>query len=114
MEVYDRAHELARALARCREYRDLSRLRARIKENPEALRMLKDYRERMLEAEMKQLQGEALEPEKQRALEDIERLVRLNPTLSEFLEAQARVARLLADIQKILLQSVPDFTELLS
>lgn len=111
MEIYDRAHELGRALARSPAYGELCRAKAKVRANAEALRMLNDYRQQKLAAEMLALQGQELPPEKKQALATLEGLVGLNPSLHEYLAAEARLAQVIGDIQRIIWQALPELAD---
>ncbi|WP_258359303.1 YlbF family regulator [Moorella sulfitireducens] len=109
MEVYDRAHELARALSRSNEYGDYRLARAKMESNPANLDMLRDFRRRQLELEMTLLSGKEPDPALKQAVEESYRIISLNPSITAYLAAEERVARLLADIQKILLDAIPEW-----
>ncbi len=109
MDVYDRAHELARALGRSGEYNDFRLARAKLAGSTSSMDMLRDFRRRQLELEMAVLSGKEPDQELKQALEESYRIINLNPAITAYLEAEARVARLLADIQKILLDAMPEW-----
>lgn len=109
MEVYDRAHELARALSRSEEYGDYRLARAKLESSAANLEMLRDFRRRRLEMEMALLRGQEPDPSLRQALEESYRIISLNPTITAFLAAEERLARLLADIQKILFDAIPEW-----
>lgn len=109
MEPYDRAHELARALARSTEYNDFRLNRAKLESNPTNLDMLRDFRRRQLALEMALMSGKEPELSTKQAFGESCRIIGLNPTITAYLAAEARVARLLQDIQKILLDALPEW-----
>ncbi|MBC7325093.1 MAG: YlbF family regulator, partial [Moorella sp. (in: Bacteria)] len=93
MEVYDRAHELARALAKSEEYRDYRLARAKLESSPANLDMLQDFRRRQLEMEMAILNGKEPEKTLRQALEESYRIISLNPSITAYLAAEERLAR---------------------
>lgn len=109
MEVYDRAHELARALSRSEEYGDYRLAKAKLESNETNLEMLRDFRQRQLQLEMALLAGKEPEPSLRQALEESYRIISLNPSITAYLAAEERLARLLADIQKILFDAIPEW-----
>jgi cell fate (sporulation/competence/biofilm development) regulator YlbF (YheA/YmcA/DUF963 family) len=109
MEVYDRAHELARALARSNEYRDFRLCRAKLESNSSNLEILKDFRRKQVAMELALMSGKAPEEADKKAYEESYRIISLNPTITAYLAAEERVARMLRDIQKILLESLPEW-----
>ncbi|HHV75716.1 MAG TPA: YlbF family regulator [Thermoanaerobacterium sp.] len=110
MEVYDLAHQLARALNRSSEYNDFCSAKAKLWSNKQNVEMLQNFRRQQLEAELAALKGEQLDPSKKQRLEESYHILSFNPTIMAFLEAEGRLARLLADIQKILADALPEFT----
>lgn len=111
MEVYDRAHELARELSRSSEYNDFRLAKAKLESSATNIEMLRDFRRRQLELEMALLGGQEPDPAAKKALEESYRIISLNPTITAYLEAEQRLARMLADIQKILLDALPEWGE---
>lgn len=109
MEVYDCAHQLARELARSSEYNDLRLARAKMESNPANVDMLRDFRRRQLALEVAALNGKEPDEGEKRALEESYRIISLNPAITAYLEAEQRLARLLADIQKILIDALPEW-----
>lgn len=105
MNVYDLAHELARALSQCPEYRDFSRAREELDKDIQAKNMLKDLRTRQLEVETLKLFGKPTE-EAQKNLENLYSIVSYNSLLRQYLEAEARFAVLMSDIQSIIARAV--------
>lgn len=109
MQVYDRAHELARELSRSSEYNDFRLAKAKLESNATNVDMLRDFRRRQLALEMAVLSGKEPDPADKKALEESHRIISLNPTITAYLEAEQRLARLLADIQKILIDALPEW-----
>lgn len=109
MEVYDRAHELARALARSTEYNDFRLSRAKLASNPKNLEMLRDFRQRQLAMGEALLSGKEPEMSVRQAFEESYRIISLNPAITAYLAAEEKVARLLQDIHKILIDALPEW-----
>lgn len=105
MNVYDLAHELARALSQCPEYREFSRAKEELEKDIQAKNMLKDLRARQLEVEALKLSGKPVE-DAQKNLENLYNIVSYNSLLRQYLEAEAKFAVLMADIQGIIARAV--------
>lgn len=106
MSVYDRAHELARMLRESGEYQDYTRARHAISTEGTARSILVDYRKNQMQVQAARLTGK--EPPAP-ALKELERLggiIDMHKPISDFLRAENRLLTLLADIQKILGQSL--------
>ncbi|MDN5311828.1 hypothetical protein DXT63_12745 [Thermoanaerobacteraceae bacterium SP2] len=105
MNVYDLAHELARALSQCPEYREFSRAKEELEKDPQAKNMLKDLRTKQLEVEALRLSGKPVD-EAVKNLENLYNIVSYNSLLRQYMEAEARFAVLMADIQGIIAKAV--------
>ncbi|MGE5486069.1 MAG: YlbF family regulator [Ignavibacteriales bacterium] len=106
MSVYDRAHELARMLRESGEYQEYTRARQAIGTESTARSILIDYRKNQIQIQAARLAGK--EPPGQ-AVKELERLggiIDMHKPISDFLRAENRLLTLLADIQKILGQSL--------
>lgn len=111
MEVYDEAHALARAIRNCQAYKEYVAVRERVAADREKRRMLGDFRRQQAEIEMARLAGQEVDREKEEQVARLYELLRLNPTLAEFLEAERRLAVLVADVQKIIAEALRPFPE---
>ncbi|QCX32730.1 YlbF family regulator [Caloramator sp. E03] len=112
MNVYDKAHELARALKLAPEVIEYKSAMEKINSNPNHKRMVEDFRKKQLELYSQQLKG--VEPSKEQidSLNNLLNIISLNPEIRNYLEAEMRFSRLWEDIMKILGDAMDiDFTE---
>lgn len=112
MNVYDIAHQLARALRNSEEYQKFLEARSRVEADPKNKEMLRDYRRSQWEFQKARLLGKELGEEEKERVKRLTELVNLNPTLSELFSCEMRFARLMADIQKILIDAIPEWAEI--
>ena len=77
--VYDRAHELAMALARCEEYKRLEIAKAGIANDSAAKRMVKDFLTRKMELELAAMSGKERDQSAMAALEQLAGVHRVLP-----------------------------------
>lgn len=111
MEVYDEAHALARALMRCQEFKAYLAAREKVLADPNKREMVLNFRRQQAEVEVARLAGQEVGKEKEEQLARLYELLRLNPTVAEFLESESRLARLVADVQKIIGDALRPFLE---
>lgn len=111
MEPYDEAHALARALTGCAEFKSYAAARERVMADPAKREMVVNFRRLQAEVEMARLAGQEVDKEKEEQVARLYELLRLNPTITEFLEAESRLGRLIADIQKIISDALRLFLE---
>jgi cell fate (sporulation/competence/biofilm development) regulator YlbF (YheA/YmcA/DUF963 family) len=106
MNVYDRAHELAKALSMSQEYRDLKKAKDEAEANVTNKKMIQDISEKKLELQSAQLMGQELDPEKVKHFESLLEIVKVNPAVSNYLNTEYRFQVMMADIQKIIVEAV--------
>ena len=106
MLVYDRAHELARALKQSEEYQSYLRAQERIQGDESAKKMLSDLRARQWQLQAAQLAGQEVPQDQPRQVEKLYEVVSYHPGLRDLLQAEYRLGKMLADVQKIIAESV--------
>jgi cell fate (sporulation/competence/biofilm development) regulator YlbF (YheA/YmcA/DUF963 family) len=103
--IYDRSHELARALSTSVEYRQYEEARKKLESNKENLKMLQHFRMKQLELQQAQVMGQNPEA-KLKQLEQMYQVLCLKPEINEFLQVEMRFSKMMMDVQKIIGQSV--------
>ena len=58
MNVYDQAHQLAKAIQESEEYKQYHASELSLKEKPELEKMMKDFQQKSMEIQIKQMSGE--------------------------------------------------------
>ncbi|MCR4442396.1 MAG: YlbF family regulator [Peptococcaceae bacterium] len=104
--IYDKAHELARAIKFSPEYRQFKEAKEKVSQNPENIKILQDFHMKQLEIQTMQVMGKEIPPEKMQEYEKMGELLSYHPSVREFLQAEFRLAQVMADIQKILAEAV--------
>ncbi|MCL6453298.1 MAG: YlbF family regulator [Alicyclobacillus sp.] len=108
MNPYDKAHELARAVQALPQYQELRDLRRRIEGDPATLRMLQDFRGRQMELQAKQWMGQEIPAAEAETLRKLAEVVSLNRDVSQYLELEGYLERVLSDVQEILMKTLAD------
>ena len=108
MNVYDKAHELARELSRSTEHLALMGAKKAVMEDSAAEAMISDFSKRQREVMMLYQSGSTPSSEQVTALQSLMEIMRQNSILNAYLEADAREGQLLEDIQKIIIDAVSD------
>lgn len=106
MNVYDKAHELARALSASREYRDYKAAKERIEGDETNKRMLRDFKKRQFQLQAAYLSGKQPDQEELDKFRKLSELIQHSPAIGEFLQAEYRLSTLMSDIYKILGEAV--------
>ena len=102
MNVYDQAHQLARAMKESEEFREYERLReiAYADETNQAL--LDEYKRLQYRMQARMASGQPMDEEDFQRMQKIASLLQFNSDASAYLMAEFRFQKQLADIYKIL------------
>ena len=103
--VYDRAHDLARALSASPEYRQYEEVRKKLEAHQENFKLLQDFRMKQMEIQQAQLMGQNVDA-RMKQLEQMYQILTHNPVINEFLQVEMRFSRMMMDVQKIIGQAV--------
>lgn len=104
--IYDRAHQLARALQNSPEYRQFKEAKDKVGNNLEYKRILADFHLKQLEIQTMQMMGQQIPPERMKEYEKMGELLSYHPLVRDYLQAEFRLMQIVADIQKILAQAL--------
>ncbi|ANY65073.1 hypothetical protein BBD42_00210 [Paenibacillus sp. BIHB 4019] len=111
MNVYDKTYELAKALKDSEEARLLKEAKRAADADPDAKRMLDDFRERQNELQQKMMAGEEPSAVDMDTLNKLYEVISLNPLVSGLMEAERRFSIVFEDINRIMsdvLKSIVD------
>lgn len=106
MNIYDKAHELARLLKNSPEVIEYKKMMDKIKENEENKKIIEDLRKKEFEVYSKQLQGVQITKEEMEAINNLYGIVQHNSVIREYLEAERRFSIMWQDIIRILGEAV--------
>ena len=110
MEVYDQAYALARSLRNSQSFQRLLQAEKALAQQPEKWEKLQEVRKRQLELTARELAGEKIAAETIRALGQMMEALVVDEQIREYLAAEERFGRQLADVQKILGEVLKDLT----
>ena len=100
--VYDQAHNLARAIKTSEEYKTYVEKRKVVYANERNKKIVEDFKKKALEIQMDQMSGKEIKQEEVEKLRKLEEVLMLNPTINEFLNAELRFSQLVQDVSKII------------
>jgi cell fate (sporulation/competence/biofilm development) regulator YlbF (YheA/YmcA/DUF963 family) len=109
MTLYDLAHQMASVFKESVEYREYLRAKQKIEREPGALHILQDFKNRELQWRSAKLLGKDTEKIEEQ-IDMLKSAVESHPLVSEFLAAEHRFMVVLADVQKILSDSIDIWT----
>ena len=102
MNIYDKTHEFAKELKNCPEVVQLREVGKKIQGNETNVKMLDDFRKLQFEAYSQQMQTGNISDEIKEKLNNIGSIISLNPSVSEYLQAEQRFSVMWDDVLKIL------------
>lgn len=105
MNIYDKAHELAKALSESDEYKEFKKAKEEIKKDEKAKEMLKDLREKELEVQALALSGKPYS-EEEKKLRNLYEIISYHSGIRKYIEAENRLMVLISDIQKIIFKAI--------
>ncbi|MGI6765636.1 MAG: YlbF family regulator [Lentihominibacter sp.] len=108
MNVYDQAHQLARAIKESEECKRFNDVKKKVENNPELDAAIKDFMKRQFEFQAAQMMGEEPDQEVFMQLQQLSAVLMQNPLTSEFLQNQMRFSAMMSDVYKII-GDVADF-----
>lgn len=107
MNVHDKAHELAQILNNCEEYQGFLKAKKILESDDAAKKMVKDFLGKQMAYEYEKMAGKSATDQEQQ-LQKIAELLALNPVAAQFLQAHLRFQRVMADIYKIIGDSIAE------
>lgn len=106
MNIYDKVHELAAELRNCDEVKKLREAAEKIKGNDSNKKMLEDFRQMQFQAYSEQVEKGEISKDTMEKLQNLGSVVSMNPSIGEYLQAEARFGTLWEDVIKILNEAV--------
>lgn len=111
MNFYDKLNELVRAFKETSEYKEYISLKEKIKLNQDQYLKVKEFKERQKENQVAYLNGSKLSEEKRKEMENLYSLVIRDETSRKLLEVEMKINVMLADIQKVIGESIKEIVE---
>lgn len=102
MNVYEEAHKLKQAIKESEEYKHYKAAADKLKENPELDKMMKDFMEKQIQFQTKQMMGEEPGAEMMESIQKLSGIVMSDPLAAEYLQCQMRFSIMVQDVYKIL------------
>ncbi len=106
MNVYDQAHGLAQAIKGSEEFKRFDALKKQIDSNKEIADMVKDFQQKQLEFQTKQMMGEELSPEDVAPLQQLYAIMTKDPLAAQYFEAEMHFSLMMKDVYEIIGEAV--------
>lgn len=102
INIYDKAHELARELKQTEEFKGYLAALEKLKQDEPGFNMVKDLRTKQVEVQQASLLGAEVAPEKIKALEAAHSLAIQRPAVAEFFMQEMQLVVIINDIEGII------------
>lgn len=102
MNVYDDAHNLANSIKACEEFKEYEKLAREIEAKPDLSKMIKDFSEKSMEMQLKQMSGEEISEDMNKSIQELYSIVLQDPTAANFMQAQMRFSIMMKDVYDII------------
>lgn len=106
MNIYDKAHELARAIRESEENREFKKIRNVIFDNEKNKELIKDFKVKQFEVQAEQLSGKEPDKSKIEQMQQLYGILTANPEIGKYFEAEYKFERVISDIYKILGEAI--------
>ena len=107
MYVYDEANNLAKAIQESKEYLEYKKAKEALNSNTEMKTKVDDFEKIRYEVQVMSFQGKE-DPEKMQKLQEMYNILNTNKDIKEYFDIEVRFNIMLADVNKIISESVKD------
>ncbi len=111
MNFYDKIYELAKSLKETNEYKEYIKLKTELKADSKTYDMIKDFKEKQKEQQIKYINGQEVTKEEQDNMQNLYSILIQNEKARSLLECEMRINVLLADMQKIMGEAITEIVE---
>ena len=108
MLVYDKAHELSKAIKESKEYLEYRDLKNKIFLNQELKEKIEEFEKIRYEVQVLTVKGSGQDDEKMQKLQELYKILIENKEVKEFFDKEVIFNVMLADVNKIIAEAVRD------
>lgn len=108
MYVYDQANNLAKAIKESKEYNEYKKAKEEVQAIPEMKVKIDEFEKIRYEAQVMAFQGEKQDEQKMKKLQEMYDILLNEPKIKEYFDIEVRFNIMLADVNKIISESVKE------
>lgn len=108
MYVYDEANNLAKAIQESKEYKEYKKVKEEMEAIPEMKIKIEEFEKIRYEVQVISFQGDKQDEEKMKKLQEMYGILMKEPKIKEYFDIEVRFNIMLADVNKIISESVKD------
>jgi cell fate (sporulation/competence/biofilm development) regulator YlbF (YheA/YmcA/DUF963 family) len=102
MNVYDEAHNLARAIKESGEFAEFDKLRKEVENDKEVSEMIGEFQKIQMELQAAQMQGKQPEQATITRMQNLSTMLATKPLAARFMQAQAAFSVMMNDVFQII------------
>lgn len=106
--VYDIANKLAHEIKESEEYKKYKIARSKINDDPELKSKIEEFEKIRYEAQVLSIKGEEKDQEKIKKLQELYNILVQNNNIKEYFDLEVRFNVMIADVNKIIAESIKD------
>ena len=106
MNVYDQAHQLASAIKESEEFKQYKESQDKLKEKPDLEQMIKDFEQKSMEIQLKQISGDQPDPEDVQKMQQLYGIVAMDPLAATYMQNEMRFSLMMKDVYEILGEAI--------
>lgn len=106
MNIYDKAHELARALKDSDEFKNYKEMHDKVMKDPGKKERVENYRQKLMDFQIENMGKEEVDQEGLEKLQALQNSLTMNGDIGEFLQAESVFARSFNEINSIIGEAI--------
>ena len=106
MNVYDQAHDLARAIKESGEFREFDRMRKEVENDSDVSQMLGELQKLQLELQTAQMTGTQPSQEAMSRMQSLSTMLATKPLAAKFMQTEAAFSVMMNDVFRIIGEAV--------
>ncbi|NMB07729.1 MAG: YlbF family regulator [Tissierellia bacterium] len=104
--VYDLAHQLARAIKDSDEYKSFVEKKEALEKNEKNKKMVEDFQEQVLQLQIDYMGGKDIDEAEIEKIGKLEEVLTLNPVINSYFQAELRFSQMMQDINGIIGEAI--------
>lgn len=108
MYVYDEANNLAKAIRESNEYLEYKKIKEELKDKLDVKKKIDDFEKIRYDVQLMSFKGEGQSKEKMKKLQEMYDILMKEPEIKKFFDIEVKFNIMLADVNKIISESVQD------
>ena len=102
MNVYDQAHQLAKAIKESEDCKQFNEVKEQVEANPDLDAAIKDFMKKQFEFQASQMMGQELDQEEFLKLQQLSAVLMQDPLTGRYFQNQMVFSQMMSDVYKII------------